>query len=178
MFSCKGYSMRPIEEEDLEMLLEWRNSEAVRFVMLMGHKITWEEHCKWFRDIRQHKKNLNFICEYQGRPFGYIGYSNCDFENRICTPGFYIGDRENLPPGAGLWIDIMSIEYAFYELNVKELRGYVLSSNLPALKMAKLVGYQMVESCTVERMGKNEPAVYVVLSKEAWETKQRIRYVK
>ena len=43
------YSICPIEERDLELLLNWRNSERIHSLMLTDHKITWEEHCNWFK---------------------------------------------------------------------------------------------------------------------------------
>lgn len=38
------YSVRPLEEKDLRLVLDWRNSERVHSKMLTDHKITWEEH--------------------------------------------------------------------------------------------------------------------------------------
>ena len=57
------YSMRPIEERDLELLLNWRNSERIHSLMLTDHKITWEEHYQWFKKISEYEPKRNFVFE-------------------------------------------------------------------------------------------------------------------
>lgn len=43
-----NYTLRPLEEKDLPIILEWRNSEKVHSKMLTDHKITWEEYYSWY----------------------------------------------------------------------------------------------------------------------------------
>ena len=60
------YSLRPLEERDLQMVLQWRNSERVHSKMLTDHKIVWEEQFAWFQRIKDNpiKRNLIFDLSY------------------------------------------------------------------------------------------------------------------
>ena len=55
----RDYHLRPIEERDLRLVLDWRNSPKVHNMMLTDHEITWEEHYTWFK--RMEKQPLNGI---------------------------------------------------------------------------------------------------------------------
>ena len=80
------YSLRPLEERDLQMVLQWRNSERVHSKMLTDHKIVWEEHFAWFQRIKDNPIKRNLIFEFLGRPIGYIGYTEYDEEKGCCSP--------------------------------------------------------------------------------------------
>ena len=106
------YSLRPLEERDLQMVLQWRNSERVHSKMLTDHKIVWEEHFAWFQRIKDNPIKRNLIFEFLGRPIGYIGYTEYDEEKGCCSPGAYLGETE-VPIDAGITLFYMAVEYAF-----------------------------------------------------------------
>ena len=57
------YTLRPIGEQDLKLVLEWRNSKRVHSQMLTDHKITWEEHYAWFQRMKEQPIKRNFVFE-------------------------------------------------------------------------------------------------------------------
>lgn len=130
--------MRPIEERDLCKILEWRNSDEIHSMMLTDHKITWEEHCRWFEKISQEPVKRHFVFEYQDRPVGYIGYNDFDEQTKTCTPGMYLGDRKAAPADAGLYLSYMSWKYAFEELGMEKLISEIFPRNKKALVMDDL----------------------------------------
>ena len=136
MFTYNQYSMRPIEYEDLKMILDWRNSERIHSVMLTDHKITWEEHSRWFEKIKNNPVKFHFVFEYESRPVGYIGYSDVDREAGTCAPGLYIGAKEDLPPEAGIIIYYMSTAYAFEKLGMKRVDHFTFKNNVAAMAIS------------------------------------------
>lgn len=45
-------SLRELTEDDLELILPWRNAPAVRRAMFHHHEISLEEHRAWFRRLQ------------------------------------------------------------------------------------------------------------------------------
>ena len=159
--------MRPIEEGDLRQILEWRNSDEIHSMMLTDHKITWEEHCRWFEKICQESPKRHFVFEYKGHPVGYIGYNNFNEETKTCVPGIYLGDRKAAPADAGLYLPYMARKYAFEELGMEKLIGEVLLKNKRALA-ANLMTGQEGERYSIEKSGKQETVVRTETTREEY----------
>lgn len=138
------YSMRPIKEDDLREILEWRNSERVHSMMLTNHKISWCEHKNWYENVvSKNEVPLHFIFEYRLKRVGYIGYTEVDFVNRRCSPGAYMGNiNDDVPVDAGLVLAYMSIVYPLEYLNFHKVSTIVLEYNKRVYKMDKFIGYQ------------------------------------
>ena len=128
-----NYTLRPLEEKDLPLILEWRNSDRVHSQMLTNHRITWDEHYAWFQRMKEQSIRRNFVFEYRGKPIGYIGYIEFDEEQHSCSPGAYLGENIVAPKDAALCLFYASIEYAFTELNMKRLNTDVFADNKRAL---------------------------------------------
>lgn len=137
------YSVRPLEEKDLRLVLDWRNSERVHSKMLTDHKITWEEHLAWFQRSKDNPVKRNLVFCYQDRPIGYIGYTEYDDVNMICSPGPYLGETD-VPIDAGITLFYIAVEYAFAELHMKSLETSVFKSNKQAMRIDKFLGYKMM----------------------------------
>lgn len=164
------YGFRKIEKIDLELLLNWRNSERIHKVMLTDHLITMEEHEKWFENISQYNPLRNFIFTYKGKPIGYFGYTQYDSENMTCSPGSYIGEESSdIPVDAGLALAYCVNEYAFVELKMKTLISEVLDNNKRVLHLDKLLGYQVVGEVYIKKGEKHIKSYKISLNKEEWE---------
>lgn len=172
------YSIRPIEEKDLPMLLDWRNSERVHSKMLTEHKITWEEHFAWFQRIKENPVKRNLIFELSGRPIGYIGYTEYDEENRSCSPGAYLGEAD-VPIDAGLVLFYMSVEYAFAELGMDRLETSIFKSNKYAMKIDKFLGYKEINGSEeiFIKNGREESAVRIFMTKDDWHVRRQEIYI-
>lgn len=172
------YSIRPIEEKDLAMVLNWRNSERVHSKMLTEHKITWEEHFAWYQRIKENSVKRNLIFEFAGRPIGYIGYTEYDEEKRSCSPGAYLGEVD-VPVDAGLVLFYMSVEYAFTELCMDRLETSIFKSNKYAMKIDKFLGYKEIVGSEerIIKNGKEEPAIRIFMTKDDWSVRRQEIYI-
>lgn len=164
------YSVRPLEEKDLRLVLDWRNSERVHSKMLTDHKITCEEHFAWFQRSKDNPVKRNLVFCYQDRPIGYIGYTEYDDVNMICSPGAYLGETD-VPIDAGITLFYIAVEYAFAELHMKSLETSVFKSNKQAMRIDKFLGYKEVpgkEEVYIKN-GKEEIALRMSMSKADWD---------
>ncbi|CAM3340753.1 MULTISPECIES: UDP-4-amino-4,6-dideoxy-N-acetyl-beta-L-altrosamine N-acetyltransferase [Saccharibacillus] len=136
-----SYSMRPISEEDLPKLLEWRNSDPIRSKMITDHFITMEEHLKWFEKIKQYTPSLHFVFEYEAESAGYIGYTDRDTASGTCSSGLYIGLQTGLPPVSAFAIEFLMLDYAFKQLEVRKLCAGVFAFNRKVIRLHNLFGF-------------------------------------
>lgn len=170
----KIYNMRPIEKSDLNLLLEWRNSEHVRSKMFTDHTISLDEHHAWFERIEQQASPLHFIFELEEKPIGYISYSDVNWLSGTCTSGLYIGEKKDIPEIAGLLIEFSTIEYAFEKLNMRKIWGHIFSFNQRVIKLHKFFGYKQ-EGILVDHIlknGKFENLLIMSLFKSDWEAQK------
>lgn len=163
-------SLRPIAGEDLEKVLEWRNSSRIRSVMFNDHIITMEAHLEWFKRISSDNSALCFIFEAGGRPVGVVNFTNIDRRNSRCHWGFYIGDKA-APRGSGTMMGYLAVEYVFEALKIRKLCGEILESNAQSVKFHKKLGF--VEEGLLKRHvlknGIYEDVLIMALFYEEWE---------
>lgn len=168
------YSIRPIEERDLELLLNWRNSERIHSLMLTDHKITWEEHYQWFKKISEYEPKRNFIFEYKNKPIGYMGYTDYNEINKTCSPGLYIGETSLKLPDAGIVMAFIELEYAFKVLNMKSLISTVFAKNKRVYKLNMMLGYKVIDTQYCTKNNGLEKIFRIQLNDSVWEKKRNI----
>lgn len=169
-FRIREYSFREIQENDLPMLLSWRNSSFIHSKMLTDHKITWDEHKLWFDRIKNDIIKKNFIFSYNDLPLGYQGYSDIDLKNRTCSGGSYIGEREMCPKDAGIFLFFMGIDYAFLKLNIVETHIDVFADNKKALRLNEFLGYEfdLTNGYYIDKNERKQLVYKAVLTKNKW----------
>lgn len=132
--------LRPLEDEDLELVLQWRNSDRVRFNMFSTHVITKEEHRNWYLNLDFNTcRYLVFECLH--RPVGLVNFTKIGQYNDRCDWGFYLGETD-VPPGTGLLMGYLGIEYAFTVLNIRKLCSQVLGNNERSLRYHHKLGFK------------------------------------
>jgi len=90
MFKKSDYSLRDLDKDDLDLVLEWRNAEHVRAVMFTDHVISREEHHAWFEKIR-HDETVRYLILQRGfTPEGVVNFTCIDRANLKCFWGFYL----------------------------------------------------------------------------------------
>lgn len=174
MLKIGDYSMRTIEEKDLEQILVWRNSERIRSVMFTDYIISMQEHLAWFERIKQLKPPVHFVFEYKDRPIGYISYTDIDQRNSTCLSGTYLGEQTGIPDLAGIVLNYFTEEYAFEKLRMRKTWAYCLAYNKKIIKLGKIFGRQQegVLKQHVLKNGKYEDVVIMALFYNDWKIKR------
>ena len=164
------YFLRPVREQDLRILLAWRNSERIHSTMLTDHIITWDEHVGWFEVSRNIKPARHLIFEHADRPIGYIGYTEYDEIRKTCSPGAYIGETERVPLDAGLNLFFLAVEYACMVLQMKQIETSVFSDNRKAIKLDELLGYKRLsgQDKIYEKNYEKKRAYRYAMTKDEW----------
>jgi UDP-4-amino-4,6-dideoxy-N-acetyl-beta-L-altrosamine N-acetyltransferase len=160
--------VRLITEDDLPMVLAWRNSERIRNSSFGDHIISMQEHRNWFKSLDNHKK-VGLIFELYGKPAGAVNFSGIDRHDNKCSWGFYLGEP-GLPKGSGLLMGYHALDYLFNELKIRKLNSQVLAYNEGSIKYHKKLGFVeeglLVQECL--KNGRYEDVVVLAHFQDLW----------
>lgn len=163
------FSLRPIEESDLDTVLSWRNSDRVRAYMYTDHIITPTEHRNWFERARQSEFHPILVFEYKGAPRGLKSFSRIDRQNNHCHWGFYLGDSD-IPRGCATVMGFLALEYIFEQRNFRKLYAETFAFNKSSVTYHKRLGFTQ-EGCFVQHVlknGKYEDVLSFAIFREEW----------
>lgn len=136
------FSLRPITEDDLALILKWRNQPEIREKMYTTHVISEEEHYAYFERIKDDTTKRYFMCiDDQEQPVGVINFTEINTHSRTAFWGFYSGDTSRR--GVGTQMEYLALKYAFDEINLHKLNAEVLSTNQPVLEFHQKFGFQV-----------------------------------
>jgi UDP-4-amino-4,6-dideoxy-N-acetyl-beta-L-altrosamine N-acetyltransferase len=139
-----GLILKRIKKEDIELIRQMRNSEAVKRRMFFRQEISPEMQKKWFDSINN-KYNGYYVIIYNDKKIGLIHGKNVDFEKRTCEGGIFIWDPEYLNGIVSSLASIIMNDWTFCLGNFKAIYAKVLKENRIALAYNKLQGYEPCE---------------------------------
>jgi UDP-4-amino-4,6-dideoxy-N-acetyl-beta-L-altrosamine N-acetyltransferase len=125
-------------EDDLPMVLEWRNHPDVRRFMFTQHEISSDEHLAWFSRTTRDTRRRLLIIENDRLPFGYVQFSQV-VEKGISDWGFYT--IPDAPKGTGRKLGVMALNYAFGELKLHKVCGQAIDGNNKSIVFHQRLGF-------------------------------------
>ena len=78
-------TLRDVTPEDSGKILAWRNSDEVRPYMYTDHKISQDEHDRWFAGIPGDRRRRYWIIQMDGLDVGLINLYDIDERHRRCA---------------------------------------------------------------------------------------------
>lgn len=135
-------ALRAIKPEDKEMVYRWRNLAEVAKYMYTDHRITTEEHEKWFLRILQDQTCRYWIIVCDGKDVGLANIYNLDQQNRRCYWAFYVASPDVRGKGVGSFVEYSVLHYVFDELHLNKLCCEVLAFNEAVTNMHKSFGFK------------------------------------
>ena len=146
----KSVDLKLIDESDIELLREWRNSKEVSNYMLSRTIISKEQQREWYNKIKEDSSCIHWvILSKEGRKLGMASLTKIDRVNNSAEPGLYIGVKKFRNSFFGIEANYIVLNYAFKELGLEKISGTVLFSNSAALKMNLSFGYQTFQRSLV-----------------------------
>ena len=162
-----------MSESDLEMVLDWRNSDRVRQNMYTDCLISLNQHLDWFENIRKNQSCIYLICEFQNNPIGLVSFTEIDLVHQKCYWAFYLGNIDS-PIGSGAIMEFLALEYAFELINIRKLCCEIFVFNNSVIKLHRKFGFEQ-ESYFKEHIFKNnkyEDVIGMAVFKSDWELKK------
>ena len=163
---CK---LRAMSEEDLSLVLAWRNAETIRTNMYNDHIISMDEHRKWFTRVKGDPAYRLLIFEYQGTPIGFININQIDIKNNRCHWGFYLAESY-AGHGYGLSLGYYGLNYVFIDLKIHKLCSEVFSFNHSSLKFHEKLGFfrEGLFKAHILKNGKYEDIICFAIFQDDW----------
>lgn len=130
--------LRPMQLEDAQMVLSWRNHDEVRRWMNNQEIINLDEHLAWFERNKDKTDRYFLIFENDGVSEGYVSFLPMSHSNAY-EWGFYI--RPNATKGMGVLLGKTALKYAFEQLGFHKVFGQVLSFNEKSINFHRKMGF-------------------------------------
>ena len=133
--------LRSIADEELELILSWRNEPAVRANMYTRHEISREEHLTWWEKTKERADQKYFMYELAGEPIGVAAFSAIDIKNQNSAWAFYTSPAA--PRGCGAKMEYLMLEHAFGVLKLHKLYCEVLAFNSAVIKLHQKFAFKV-----------------------------------
>ena len=126
-------------DDDLEMVLGWRNHPEIRRYMFTHHEITIDEHRRWFmrNSLDASRRLLIFILN--GEALGFVHFSGVA-KGAIADWGFYAAP--DAPKGTGRKLGGAALKYGFQAEGLHKICGQALDYNQPSIRFHQMLGFR------------------------------------
>jgi UDP-4-amino-4,6-dideoxy-N-acetyl-beta-L-altrosamine N-acetyltransferase len=162
-----SYQLRPLIEDDLRLILKWRNSEQIRSASMNNQLISYEEHFNWYLNVKKCNSTL-LIFDIDSVPSGFIKFELVD--DKTAEWSIY-KDPENSKK-YGRIMGGMAIDYAFNSLTINKITAKVISTNSQSLRFHELLGFKMQESLLCQYANSPKNVILLeLLSANEWRNK-------
>ncbi len=143
--------LRPMTFEDTELIVSWRNQDAVRRNFIYQELFTREGHEHWIRTMVETGRVVQMIiCEAEdGRPVGSVYLRDIDRQHNKAEYGIFIGGEGARGKGYGTMAAGLMIRYAFEEMGLHRLFLRVFADNTQAIRSYEKAGFER-EACLRE----------------------------
>ncbi len=169
MLELDKFNLIDVEEENLEILLKWRNSDHIRASMYSDHIISTAEHQRWFKKVKNDESTIAKLFVYEEKPIGFVNFTKIDRKNNTCYWGFYIGEKHR-PPHSGTVMGLLALEFIFEKYGIRKVCAEVLDFNTTSINYHKKLGFQE-EGRLVKHILKNNCYIDIIamaLFSEHW----------
>ena len=163
-------TLRRFCDDDLEPVRLWRNSPEISSSMYGAHTITEAEHRTWFTSLKVDNTKSYWIIESDGRAVGVSYIYDIDSKNRHASWGFYIVDDRSRRTGAGYYVEVFMLHFAFEHLKLNKLSCEVLAKNNAVWRLHEKIGFRRegLFLSHISKAGKYHDVVRLGLLQREW----------
>ena len=175
MFLISNIVLRPMTEEDQELVMNWRMQPEITRYMNTDPVLDIEKQKKWFAKQQADASCYHWIIESDGEPIGVTSITMIDKDNRTCTRGTYVAVHEKRSFEIITSIYASQFDFIFYDLGLNKIEIQVFEANKGVVAISKKCGFKQ-EGLLREHVWKNGQVYNVVLlgmTKADWEEKKK-----
>lgn len=145
MLSGDRVRLRPVEEADLPLLVEWRNRPDVWLHFFNKFPLSDGGQCTWYKSLIEDRQRLLLIIEaLDGRKaLGTIGFDRIDPINQVAEYGnVLIAEESFRRRGLAGEATMLLLVYGFQRLNLNRVFLRVLVDNESAIDLYLKCGFK------------------------------------
>lgn len=135
---------RQVEEDDLELLRDWRNQDRLRKVSREYRLLNMLNQREWFKYISTSKENDMFLVLADGNSVGVCGLTHINWKDRSAEISYYLGIQSGPAVDVAIGLEVYDFlkKKAFVEYNLNRLHGEAFSYNEGGVKLALQCGFK------------------------------------
>jgi RimJ/RimL family protein N-acetyltransferase len=114
--------------DDAAMILDWRTRPEITRFMVTDIEKDLDKQRRWLESVTARTDYEHFLILREGRPIGYLSFSEIDRVSRHCVPGIYMvlePHERHLSAHTNSFI----MDYCFYRLDMNKVRFQIMAGN-------------------------------------------------
>ena len=131
--------LRIMKDDDLDLILSWRNHPSIREQMYSRHEISKQEHEAWFAKMKMREDVDLLLFELDGKPSAYAKL-DVSLDAKTAVWGFY--KAPNAEPGTGTLLGNAVLKHAFESRKLEALTAEVIANNEKSLSFHTKMGFK------------------------------------
>jgi RimJ/RimL family protein N-acetyltransferase len=139
---CENVKLRLIDDQDLEMIREWRNAPHVVEHMEYQESITAEQQKNWFANLSR-DQNLYFKILVSDIPIGIIHLKDLNWKDKTAEAGIFIGRKDFIGTITPMISILILMKMAFRCLGIQHLYAKISRQNGNAMSFNQQLGYEL-----------------------------------
>lgn len=138
-----GIYLRLMTREDTDLIVAWRNSDAVRRNFIYQELFTRESHEHWIRTkVETGEVVQMIICDSAtDKPMGSVYIRDIDRKHNKAEYGIFIGEASARGRGVGSGAAKLMLRYCFEEEKLHRVYLRALSGNAAAIRSYEKAGF-------------------------------------
>lgn len=139
-----GIYLRKMTREDTDLIVAWRNSDAVRKNFIYQNLFTRESHENWIRTkVETGDVVQMMICDLKtDMPLGSVYIRDIDRTHRKAEYGIFIGEAAARGRGVGTATAKLMLRYCFKEEKLHRIYLRAFADNMAAIRSYEKAGFE------------------------------------
>lgn len=169
--------LRPVEVEDLALLVQWRNDERTRTMFFSPFLISTSGQQKWYESLLADPTRAQFMIVQlpDDIPVGTIGLANIDYRNQNAELGIFIIDATVRRRNLGIDAVQALLQHAFRDLNLRRVYAKVYSFNKAVLTGSPQASFKEegIARQAAFINGEFHDVIHIAVLREDWEAARK-----
>ena len=138
---------RPINIDDLSLIMEWRISREIDSFMKTSPRLTIEIQRKWFVREIESGNEVRFMVIQNNIPIGNVYFNSIDYaRSELNGPGWFIADKSRLNFRDVIDIYMNALSYAFNYIQVERIYAEIMRDNFGVRRITELCGMKLIRN--------------------------------